>query len=102
MAIVRGVERPDEQKEEDEPKKSEEPKKPTALEEAKEINERKAELLDREEALQKKKEDFAAEEMVGGRASAGGTAPEPEKETPHEYRIRIEKEMAEGKTEFGD
>jgi len=62
--------RPTEELEKEEVKK-EEPKEKSAIEEAKEVNVRKAELLEREEALQKRKEDFEAERMVGGRADAG-------------------------------
>ena len=45
--------------------------KPSPLEEASRINKEKAELLDREEKLQDRKEKFLAEERVGGRAIAG-------------------------------
>lgn len=71
MPIVRGVERPEEKKEEKVEKKTEEKKELTPLEEAKEVNKRKAELLDREEKLQEQKEKFEAERMVGGRAEGG-------------------------------
>ena len=57
-------------------------------------NDRRSEILDREEAL-------AARKAVGGIADAGQPA-EKKEETPKEYRTRINKEMAEGKTEFGN
>ena len=46
--------------------------------------------------------DLKSEDLLSG--SAGGQVKQEEKkeETPHDYRMRVEKEMAEGKTEFGD
>ena len=41
-----------------------------------------------------------SKEQLGGRAEAGGSVEEKE-ENPHEYRVRIEKELSQGKTEFG-
>ena len=58
-------------------------------------NDRREELLNREEALHARK-------MVGGITEAGQTKEKPKEETPKEYRARINKEMAEGKTEFGN
>ena len=75
--------------------------KPSALDEAREINKKKEELLKREEKLQDRKEKLAAQEMVGGRATASRTE-EKKPETNKEYRARVEKEMREGKTDFGD
>ena len=49
-----------------------------------------------------RKEELKAKIAIGGESNAGQEAEKPKEETPHEYRIRIEKEMAEGKTEFGD
>ena len=65
--------------------------------EAQRINDEKKTLLDREEALQERKEKFAAEELASGRAVAGQEQTEPKEETPREYRDRIDKEIAEGK-----
>lgn len=48
-------------------------------------------LLERKEALAK----------LGGTSNAGQPTIKKE-ETPHEYRVRVEKELAGGKTEFGD
>lgn len=46
-------------------------KTPSSLEEAREINKEKKELLDREEKLQKRREDLHAEQMVSGHTIAG-------------------------------
>lgn len=56
-------------------------------------NDRREELINREEAL-------AARRIVGGNAEAGSVREQPKKESPSEYRRRVEKEMAEGKTEW--
>lgn len=58
-------------------------------------NDRREALIDRDEALQAKK-------MLGGRSDAGQATETKKEETPKEYRTRVEKEMAEGKTEFGN
>ena len=59
-------------------------------------NKKKEELLDREEAIMAKR-------ALGGETLAGSNSAEkPKEETPHDYRMRVEKEMAEGKTEFGN
>ena len=47
------------------------PPQNTSLEEAKEINKKKEELLEREEKLMKRKEDLVATQMVGGHTVAG-------------------------------
>ena len=73
----------------------------SVLDRADEINDRKERILKREEALQDRKEAFAARKAVGGETEAG-QATQKKEETPHEYRLRIEKEMVEGKTEFGN
>lgn len=66
------------------------------------VNKERKEILEREEKLMKRKEDLAAIQMVGGTTQAGqGNAGEKE-ETNSEYRQRIQKEMAAGKTEFGN
>ena len=39
---------------------------------------------------------------IGGGTEAGAKPIEAAEETPKEYRTRINKEMAEGKTEFGN
>ena len=99
----------------DEETKKTEPEKPTKTEETgvqqgatteldradqiaerlKRENDRKDELLTREEAL-------AARRAVGGVTEAGQSQEKPKEETPKEYRTRVEKEMAQGKTEFGN
>ena len=56
---------------------------------------------DRRESLLKREEDLAARKAVGGETEAGKSA-EKKEETPKEYRARVEKEMAGGKTEFGN
>ena len=54
------------------------------------------------EELLNRQEELYARQKLGGKASAGQEAKKPKEETPKEYRERIQKEMAEGKTEFGD
>ena len=56
-------------------------------------NKERKELLDREEAIMAKRE-------LGGRAEAGQSNVEKKEESPAEYRARINKEMAGGKTEW--
>ena len=72
------------------------PKEKSPLEEAKEINAKKEELLNREEKLMERKEKLEAARIVGGQTEAGQTS-EPKEETPKEYNARIEKEISEGK-----
>ena len=48
-----------------------EEKRPNMIDEAKEVNRKKEELLIREEKLQERKEKFEAERMVGGQTQAG-------------------------------
>ena len=72
------------------------------MDRAEEINNVKSRNLKREEDLQTRKEEFAARTMVGGETEAGKPAEKSKDETPHEYRLRVEKELAEGKTEFGN
>lgn len=56
------------------------------LDEAKEINKKKEELLNREEKLIERKEKLHAEQMVGGR---GQVVPPQKEETPSEYKDRV-------------
>ena len=63
------------------------------LEERKKIVEEEKKILDRKEKL-------AAIQMVGGQTVAGEEEKPKKEETNHEYRVRIQKEMSEGKTEF--
>ena len=91
-------------KEED--KKEEEDKKPkpklSVLEDTRNIL---AEIKKEREEFAKIRDELGelrSEQLLSG--SAGGQVKQEEKkeETPHDYRMRVEKEMAEGKTEFGD
>ena len=80
------------------PKPVEAPKEaPSSLDEARAINKEKKELLDREEKLQKRKEDLHAEQMVGGHTLAGQEPGKPKEETDKDYSDRIDKEIREGK-----
>ena len=56
---------------------------------------------DRKEKLIEREENLLARKMIGGETES---APQSEKkeETDKEYRTRIEKEMASGKTDFTD
>ncbi len=74
----------------------------TALDRAeKNIKDRET-ICAREEKILDRKEKLKAIEMVGGQTVAGGEEQPKKEETPHEYHERIKKEMAEGKTEFGN
>ena len=64
--------------------------------------ERREAATKEEEKLLDRKEKLAANSMLGGTTEAGQAPVEKKEETPHEYRVRINKELAEGKTEFGD
>ncbi len=95
----------DKKKKEDEDaaKKQAEQNSSNIIEEARKVNEEKARLIEEEKKLMDRKEKFHAEQMVGGGSQAGQPAEKDRKdETNKEYRTRIEKEMSEGKTEFGD
>ena len=65
------------------------------LEERKKVVEEEKKILDRKEKL-------AAIKMVGGQTVAGEEDKPKKEETNHEYRVRIQKEMSEGKTDFKD
>ena len=57
------------------------------------------------EELEKAAEERAvadAKKQLGGDTEGGSKSTETKKETPHEYRTRINKELDEGKTEFGN
>jgi hypothetical protein len=58
---------------------------------------RHEETLKKMEALTIRNEELAARALMGGRTNAGPQIVEPKKETPDEYRKRIELEMKEGK-----
>ncbi len=49
-----------------------------------------------------RREMIMAKQALGGVTEAGGVKEKPKEETNREYRVRINKEMAEGKTEFGN
>jgi len=59
------------------------------IEAAKEANRVKAELLDREEKLQARKEKFQAEQMLGGTTQAGQGDATKEKESDIDYSNRV-------------
>lgn len=57
----------------------------------------------KQEELIQRAEDAKTKQMLSGRANAGQSqVVTKDEETPHEYRVRVEKELAEGKTEFGN
>ncbi len=72
-----------------------------------EAHDKAVELLERQEAVNKKTEEILdrqdekkAKEQVGGESDAGQVPLEKKEETNHEYHERIKKEMTEGKTDF--
>ena len=72
------------------------------LDRAIENNERYARESDRREEILKREEALEVSRRVGGTTEAGKESKIKKEETPKEYRVRVEKEMAEGKTQFGD
>ena len=48
-----------------------------------------------------REEDLADVKQLSGDSEAGKKQEEKKEENPHEYRVRIEQELAQGKTEFG-
>ena len=99
--MVEEEDKKEEDKKEDD--KKEEPKsKISVLEDTRNIL---AEIKKEREEFAKIRDELGelrSEQLLSG--SAGGQVKQEEKkeETPHDYRMRVEKEMAEGKTEFGD
>lgn len=86
---------------EDEPKEipKETPKDetPSVIEVAQKLHDDIKSQNDRTEKLLERNEALHAKQMLGGKSTAG-TEPEKEKEeTAHEHRMRINKELAEGK-----
>ena len=63
------------------------------------------EILEAKAGLKKEKEELLKVKSEAVLAGTGGGHIEPKTEadeSPHDYRIRIQKEMAAGKTEFGN
>ncbi len=60
----------------------------TLLDEARDVNKNKEDLIAREEKLQTRKEEFEAKRILGGNTQAGTTT-ESQKETPKEYAERM-------------
>jgi len=75
------------------------PETVSELDRADQIAERLKRENDRKEELLTREENLEARRRVGGVAEAGQQS-KPKEETPKEYRARIEKEMREGKTDF--
>ncbi len=83
--------------EQEEGKPKEEAKKIVTKEELEE----REDLIAKQEDLNAREDALKEREKLGGKSEAG-FKPKPKVETPKEYRTRIEKEMQEGKTEFGN
>lgn len=66
------------------------------VDKAQKVKEELKEQMDRKEALLVREEALKAEKELGGETEAG-EEPKKVEETPHEYRLRVEKELAEGK-----
>jgi len=60
------------------------------------------EANDKVEAELLRGEQLRAKIAKGGRSDAGQIPEKPKEETPKEYRQRIDREMAQGRTEFGN
>ena len=61
----------------------------------------RAETEELEKAIVEKAE-AVARAKIGGFSEAGSVKEKPKEETDKEYRTRIDKELAEGKTDFGN
>lgn len=72
------------------------------LDRADQIAERQKRENDRREELLTREENLVARKAVGGVTEAGQSSVVKKEETNKEYRMRVEKELAEGKTEFGN
>lgn len=86
-------------KEKDTPKESgkrDDSKVPSAVILARTENERMEANIKRMEEITSRNEELAADSELGGTAEAGAGAPIKKEETNHEYRLRVEKQMAEG------
>ena len=80
--------------------KGDKPKTPQTIVEANAAAEKLEMANKKHEELLARQEDMIARKILGGGSEAGQAA-EKKEETPKEYRVRINKELAEGKTEFG-
>ena len=78
-------------------KKGFQPETVGTLDRADEIAERQKRENDRREELIKRDEALAARKAVGGDIDAGEKKPEKKEETDSEYRKRIEKDVNDGK-----
>lgn len=67
------------------------------LDRADQIAERQKRENDRREEILTREESLAARKAVGGETEGGQEAPKPKEETPKEYNDRIDKEISEGK-----
>lgn len=76
------------------------PKTPQSIVDANAAAKRLEEATAKHKEQLDRQEDMIARKILGGGTEAGQTPDKPKEETPHEYRVRINKEMAEGKTEF--
>ena len=72
------------------------------LDKLKAINDELEKELVRGRELHAETQKLEAEKMLGGKSDAGQETVKPKDESNHDYRVRIEKEMAEGKTDFKD
>lgn len=76
--------------------KKEEKKELTIVDRAEAANVETARLQEEKKILLDREEKLKAEKLLGGTTDAA-IEPEKKEETNHEYRLRIEKELAEGK-----
>lgn len=76
---------------------------PEVLSPLDEIRKEKEELSKIRDEIKEDKEEYKSmkiDEIIRGRAAAGGIKEDKKEESPKEYRARVEKEMASGKTEW--
>lgn len=73
------------------------PKVPSAIRLANEANQRMEDNIKKMEDLTSRNEELAADNVLGGTAEAGkGAEPVKKEESNHEYRMRVEQQMAAG------
>ena len=78
------------------------PKVPEAVRLARIENERMEEANRERRELITREEDLAAHKQLGGSAEGGKEPKKETEESDKDYRQRVEKEMAAGKTDFGN
>ena len=78
------------------------PKEPESIVKANLAAKRLEEATAKHKEQLDRQEDMIARQILGGTTEGGKEPVKPKEETDKEYRTRIDKELAKGKTEFGN